>query len=118
MTNSTGQQAEQLAANYLSKQGLKVIDRNFHCRFGEIDLIALDSKSLVFIEVRYRKNEKIMSVFETIDKHKCRKLVTTSEYYLNKNRKYHFMTCRYDVIGITGELNAPSIEWIKNAFQA
>ena len=116
--NSSGKQAEAIAANYLSKQGIKIIERNFHCRFGEIDLIGLTDQYLVFIEVRYRKDEHYMTVFETIDKHKCRKLVTTSEYYLNSHRKYQDMTCRYDVIGITGEISDPAIEWIKNAFQA
>ncbi len=116
--NYAGLQAEQLADSYLSKQGLKIIEKNFYCRFGEIDLIALDGKSLVFIEVRFRKNENQMSVFETIDYKKCRKLVTTSEYYLNTHRKYQTLNCRYDVVGITGELDTPSIKWIKNAFQA
>ena len=116
--NQSGNKAEDIAGKYLSKQNIRILDRNFHCRYGEIDLIGLDDQCLVFIEVRYRKDEYYMSVFETIDKHKCRKLVTTSEYYLTTHRKYRNMTCRYDVIGITGELTAPVIEWIKNAFQA
>jgi putative endonuclease len=116
--NQTGQIAENIAANYLSQQGLKQIDRNFRCRFGEIDLIGLDQKILVFIEVRYRKNETYLAVVETIDQRKCRKLIITSKYFLNKHRNYQSYQCRYDVIAITGELDEPAIEWIKNAFQA
>lgn len=116
--NQSGKHAEEIAATYLANQGITILDKNFRCRFGEIDLIGLDKQCLVFIEVRYRKNEKHMAVIETIDKHKCRKLVITSEYYLNKHPIYRKSACRYDFIGITGELEMPGIEWIKNAFQA
>ena len=116
--NHAGKIAEDIAAQYLSNQGLKLIDRNFHCRFGEIDLIALDKEILTFIEVRYRKNEQYLAVVETIDQHKCRKIIISSEYYLSKHKNYRSYQCRYDVIAITGELNKPVIEWIKNAFQA
>ncbi len=117
-SNHTGKIAEGIAAQYLTKQGLKLIDRNFHCRFGEIDLIGFDKEILTFIEVRYRKNEQYLAVVETIDQHKCRKLIITSEYYLTQHKNYRSYQCRYDVIVITGELNKPVIEWIKNAFQA
>tara|TARA_R110000782_G_scaffold16637_2_gene47401 strand:- start:1671 stop:2045 length:375 start_codon:yes stop_codon:yes gene_type:complete len=116
--NHTGKIAEDIAAQYLGNQGLKLIDQNFHCRFGEIDLIGLDNEILTFCEVRYRKNEKYLAVVETIDQHKCQKLIITSEYYLNQHKKYRSYQCRYDVIAITGELSQPAIEWIKNAFQA
>lgn len=117
-TNQSGKLAEELAANYLAEQKIKLITRNFHCRFGEIDLIGLDNEILLFIEVRYRKDEHYLAAVETIDKHKCKKIVTTSKYYLNKHRKYQSYYCRYDVITLTGALDKPVIEWIKNAFQA
>lgn len=116
--NVAGKIAEDIAADYLTKQGLKLISRNFHSRFGEIDLIALEQDTLVFIEVRYRKNERYLAVVETIDVRKCRKLVATSEYYLLKHKAFRNYQCRYDVIAITGDLDRPVIEWIKNAFQA
>jgi putative endonuclease len=115
-SNHTGKIAEDIAADYLNKQGLKLIDRNFHSRFGEIDLIGLDEEILTFVEVRYRKNEEYLAVVETIDQHKCRKIIISSEYYLSKHKNYRYYQCRYDVITITGELNQPVIEWIKNAF--
>ena len=116
--NQSGKIAEDIAANYLNEQGLKTIFRNFRCRFGEIDLIGLDREILVFVEVRYRHNENRLAVVETINQHKCRKLIITSKFYLNKYRNYQSYQCRYDVIAITGELDKPAIEWIKNAFQA
>ena len=116
--NNAGKIAEDIAAQYLSNRGLKLISRNFHCRFGEIDLIGLDKEILTFIEVRYRKSEQYLAVVETIDEHKCRKIIISSEYYLSKHKSYRSHQCRYDVIAITGELNKPVIKWIKNAFQA
>ncbi len=116
--NQSGKQAEEFAANYLAKQNVKIISRNFYCRFGEIDLIGLEQEILLFIEVRYRKNENYLAAIETIDRHKCKKIITTSKYYLNKFRNYQSYLCRYDVITLTGELDEPVIEWIKNAFQA
>ena len=117
-TNQTGKTAENIAANYLANQNVKIITRNFHSRFGEIDLIAMNQEILLFIEVRYRKNEHFLTAIETIDQRKCNKIIITSEYYLNKHKKFQSHLCRYDVITLTADLNMPVIEWIKNAFQA
>ena len=117
-TRKSGKRAEDIAANYLKKQNVKIISRNFHSRFGEIDLIGLEKETLVFIEVRYRKNKNYLSAIETIDRHKCKKIIITSEVYLNKRKKYQSYQCRFDVITITGEINEPVIKWIKSAFQA
>jgi len=115
---TAGKIAEDIAAEYLRKQGLDIIKRNFHSRFGEIDLITIDQDILVFVEVRYRKNEHYLAAIETIDQNKCRKLIMTSEYFLSKHNTYKSHQCRYDVITLTGDLNRAVIEWIKNAFQA
>lgn len=117
-TRKSGKRAETLAAKYLTKQNVKIITQNFYSRFGEIDLIVLDRETLGFIEVRYRKNENYLSAIETIDQHKCKKIIKTSEIYLNKRKKYQSHQCRYDVITITGEPGNTVIKWIKNAFQA
>lgn len=118
MNKKSGFYAEDIASKYLVKLGMDIIDRNIHCRFGELDIIALDKQCLVFIEVRYRKNEYIMSALESIDYNKVQKLITSSSYYLTTHPKYKEHTCRYDVISLTGDLNKPDIKWIKNAFQA
>jgi len=116
--NQSGNIAESLAADYLAKQNVKIIKRNFHSRFGEIDLVGLHQDILLFIEVRYRKNEDVLAAIETIDQRKCKKIITTSKFFLNKHKNYQSHFCRYDVITLTGELDKPAIEWIKNAFQA
>ena len=118
-TRDSGQKAEAIAASYLNNHNIRIIEQNFHSRFGEIDLVALDNdNTLIFIEVRYRKDELMMQVAETIDPAKCRKLIKTSEYYLTKHLEHHYKQCRYDFIGIVGDLKQPSIEWIKNAFSS
>ncbi|NOG61378.1 MAG: YraN family protein [Proteobacteria bacterium] len=115
---SSGKQAEDIAKNYLVERAIKIVSRNFHSRFGEIDIIGIDNDILIFFEIRYRKNEHFLSAVETVDQHKCKKIVITSEVYLNKHKKYQSYFCRYDVITISGALEQPVIEWIKNAFQA
>ncbi len=122
LNNSTllGQEAETLATNYLIEHGLGIIEKNFHSRFGEIDIIAEDkNKVLAFIEVRYRQNTTYMDVVETIDHNKCRKIIKTSQYYLSQHHAYRQHQYRYDFIGIVNNSKQqPVIEWIKNAFQA
>ncbi|MGB1799372.1 MAG: YraN family protein [Gammaproteobacteria bacterium] len=118
MSKLKGKQAEDIAANYLKQQNIKIITRNFHSRFGEIDLIGLDKEILTFIEVRYRKDEQRLTAIETIDQNKCKKIIKTSEAFLNKHKKYQPYYCRFDVITITGEFSEPVILWIKDSFQA
>ena len=116
-TRQTGKLTEAIAAEFLSKHELIIVDKNFSCRFGEIDLVATERDFLVFVEVRYRKQEHFMSAAESIDRNKINKLISASQFYLSKNRKLQNMQCRFDFIGITGELAKPRIEWVKDAFQ-
>ncbi len=116
--NITGKQAEALACHYLQKQQLTLIDQNYHCRRGEIDLIMQDHQTLVFIEVRYRKNARFGSALESVDLRKQVKIITTAEHYLlQTDHQYH--DYRFDVIAImpVQENTQQEITWIKNAFQ-
>ena len=74
-TLTTGQQAELLACQYLQQYKLKLITKNYHCRRGEIDLIMQDKKTLVFIEVRYRKNDRFGSALESVNYKKQAKIM-------------------------------------------
>ena len=107
-----GAHAEDIASRYLVGQGLRPIARNYRCRGGEIDLIMQDSNSLVFIEVRYRKDARFGTPAATVTPAKQRKLTRAALHYLQSGK--HDLACRFDVIGIHGSGNA--IEWIKNAF--
>jgi putative endonuclease len=116
-TRKIGAEAERLAQNYLEKKGLRLITHNYHCRSGEIDLIMLDGNFLVFVEVRYRKNDIFGSAAESVTGHKQRRLLTTANYFLQSEKSYKDNSCRFDVITVSGQYN-PQIEWIKDAFQA
>ena len=118
LSKEKGDFAENIAVTFLKNHGLKLLDRNIHCRFGEIDIIALDGDCLVFVEVRYRQDNAIATAIETVDRHKRKKIIHTSQYYLNQQKDYQHYQYRYDVIAMAGELDKPKIDWIKNAFQA
>ena len=84
-TASTGNAAEQLATEYLQAQGLRLLTRNYRSRFGEIDLIMQDGKTVVFIEVRLRKSQNFGGAEASITSSKQHKIVMTAEYYLQEN---------------------------------
>jgi putative endonuclease len=107
-----GNTAEQLAATFLQKKGLTLLERNFRCAHGEIDLIMRDGKTLVFVEVRLRSNTNFGGAAMSITRSKQQKLTRTAERYLQIHGD---TTCRFDAILMqSADLNA--VEWIQNAF--
>ncbi len=108
-----GDQAEQLAADFLHNQGLKLLEKNYRCRFGEIDLILLHKKTLVFAEVRLRKNQNFGGAAASITAQKQTKIIHTAQHYLSM--QHNLPACRFDVV-LLNELSDNHIEWIQNAF--
>lgn len=108
-----GDDKERLAEDYLTAKGFLLIERNFLCKAGEIDLIMKDQDFLVFIEVRYRENNDFGGALESITAGKQRKLRRAAEFYLLQQFGNTPPPCRFDVVGIEGE---NELEWIKNAF--
>ena len=113
-----GRQAEQMALEFLKKNKLKLVDRNYRTNHGEIDLIMHDGNHLIFVEVRSRKRNSLVSPAETIDNNKRLRIIRASQRYLLENRKISWNSCRFDVVTITGNKKQNDIEWIKNAFDA
>jgi len=115
-----GNKAEELVLDYLAKQGLNLIDQNYITKFGEIDIIMQDltSNTLVFVEVRYRKDNKFSSAIETVDTHKQNKIIKSAKLFLQKHSEYQQSVCRFDVVGVESDLKYPEITWIKDAFEA
>ena len=111
-----GQIAENTALEYLLARGLSLIERNYHSRTGEIDLIMEDADTLVFVEVRYRKTKKFGSPLESITQNKQNHLTQCAQYYLSSNRINR--PSRFDVVGISPNRESLDIEWIPNAFAA
>lgn len=108
-----GAQAEQLAAQYLQQQGLKLLQVNYHCRFGEIDLIMQDGETVVFVEVRLRSNGAFGGAAASIDARKQAKLVKTAQHYLTTLKR--MPPCRFDAI-VMSTADIAAIEWLKGAF--
>ena len=109
----TGTQYEERAAEYLIAQNYQILERNYRIRSGEIHIIARDGTVLVFIEVKYRKNEESGNPLEAVDIRKQKKIINVARYYLYQ-KKYGDVPCRFDVIGICSS----HIEHIKDAFWA
>lgn len=116
----TGEAAEEDACQFLIGQKLKLVCKNYRCRFGEIDLIMQDQQSLVFVEVRYRKHSQFGSGAESITVSKQRKLIKTASYYLQKTSGTTQLAARFDVISMSPDIKSKQskIDWIKDAFQA
>lgn len=115
-SNDIGSQAENLALQHLEQQGLNLIERNYHCRGGEIDLIMVDNSVLVFVEVRYRKSATFGSAIESVNKVKQKRIIHTAQYFLQQQSPSH-TSCRFDVVAITPKQHASEITWLKDAFQ-
>ncbi|NND80831.1 MAG: YraN family protein [Gammaproteobacteria bacterium] len=114
-TGTLGNRAEKLALDYLRKQGLSLLEKNYRSRFGEIDLIMRQNDYLVFVEVRYRKSGDYGGALASIDQRKQRKLRRTAETYLQRH-KASDQACRFDILCLQGELDQAQIEWLENAF--
>lgn len=109
--NNKGLAAEQLAETYLLKQGLSLKEKNYHCRYGEIDLIMQSDDTLVFVEVRLRKNKLFGSAIDSITAQKQQKLLRTAQHFLQQHGE---QACRFDVIALSS-LSISEVEWIQNA---
>lgn len=110
---------EKLAEDYLKKQGLKTLTRNFHSRFGEIDLIMQDKQVIVFIEVRARKQHAQVSAIDSIHPSKINKIRVTAEQYLLQFDE--LPECRFDFVAITTDNSNENnkiaeINWLQNVF--
>jgi putative endonuclease len=113
-----GKQAEYHACVFLQKQGLSLLDQNYNCRHGEIDLIMLDQDDIVFVEVRSRSRRDYGGAAESINKKKQLKLIKTATHFLQKRKCLYKVSSRFDVIAIQWTADDWQLEWIKNAFSA
>lgn len=110
-----GAQAEQQAARFLQRQGLKLLQQNYRCRYGEIDLIMQDGNTLVFAEVRLRSRSDFGGAAASINASKRVKLVRTAQHYLATLA--HIPPCRFDAV-LLQATDDSNIEWLRNAFGA
>lgn len=114
-TRFKGNQYEDLAAKHVKSAGLEIVQRNFSCKKGEIDIIAKQGERLIFIEVRFRKSAHFGSAANTVNKQKQQKIRYTAEYYLKQNQlNINHVATRFDIIAFDG--GPQQIRWLKAAF--
>ena len=122
-TRGRGAKIEAFAQAWLSRAGLRAVAANSNYRFGEPDLVMFDDSghdggTLVFIEVRYRRDTSFGGGAASIDAGKRRRLVRAAQAFLVAHRNYANAACRFDVIDASGDPEAPAIFWLRDAFRA
>ncbi len=110
-----GQQGEREAEQFLAAQRYTIIARNYRCPFGEVDLIALDRQTIVFVEVRTHTGEAFGDPLASVTARKQRQIARTALHYLSRNRLSD-REARFDVIGIRWEKEKPHLTHIRGAF--
>ncbi len=111
----SGKEAERWASEFLERQGLKPVAKNYRCRLGEIDLVMQDEEQLVFVEVRQRSNRDFGGAAASVDRHKQRRIVLAARHYLSRLRS--LPSCRFDVV-LMDDDQGSNAQWIRNAFDA
>ena len=111
-----GAAAEALAARYLERQRLRIVGRNYRCRGGEIDLIAEDAGTTVFVEVRQRSSARFGGAAQSIDARKRARIVLAAQHYLASSGRPD-RRCRFDVV-LLADPGGSDLEWIRSAFDA
>jgi len=115
-----GLRFEKEAEKYLERQGLALLQSNYRCRFGEIDLIMLDRDSICFVEVRFRSSDRFGGASASITPAKQRKIVKAALCYLSQNQRLQKRAPRFDALLIQRQADSGELDfnWIENAFYA
>jgi putative endonuclease len=92
-----------VAAFYLEEKGIRILERNFRSRAGEVDIIALDGETVIFAEVKTWSAYGIEALEQSLNDKKRRKIIETSKYFISLHREYKYMAIRFDVIFISPE---------------
>jgi putative endonuclease len=111
VTGSPGRDAEDAALAFLQRQGLRLLQRNYRCRFGEIDLVMRDGSATVFIEVRLRGSRNFGGAAESITVAKRARLLAAARHYLSSHGSVP--QCRFDAVLLNGD---GALDWVRNAF--
>ncbi len=106
-----GLKGETLACKKLKKMGYKIIERNYKCKLGELDIIAMHKGVLVFVEVKSRTSLLFGRPCLAVDEYKQQKLIKLAQYYINTTEQYNIL-CRFDVVEVLDD----SVNVIQNAF--
>lgn len=105
-----------MARQHLESRGLRLLDAGWRCRLGELDLVMIDDGVLVFIEVRVRRQDSLVTPQESIDRHKRRRVIQAARHWLMHHPGEAELPARFDVVAI--EDDDGRVDWIRNAFDA
>jgi putative endonuclease len=111
-----GREGERVAERFLKKKGYAVVERNYRCRGGEVDLIALDRRVIVFVEVKTRTDHQFGNPLEAVEPRKQRRMIHAAQFFLHE-KKLHQREARFDVVGISWPGDDPVVEHVQNAFE-
>ncbi|MDF0730726.1 YraN family protein [Pseudomonas entomophila] len=115
---AAGQAAESQALDHLRGHGLQLLARNWRCKGGELDLVMLDTDTVVFVEVRYRLHGSYGGALGSIDGRKQKRLVLAANQFLHEEPRWTDHPCRFDVVALQGSHHAGRpLQWLKNAFE-
>jgi putative endonuclease len=112
-----GISGENLACDALAKQGYEILATRYRTRVGEIDIVAVDGPTLVFVEVKTRRSDRCGVPAEAVTRRKRRRIVTMARWYLTA-KSLHGCLCRFDVVTVLWQERSPVVEVVKNAFMA
>ena len=111
-----GQQGERIAEQYLKRKGYTLVKRNYRCPTGEVDLILLDRRVIVFVEVKTRSDQSFGTPLEAVEIRKQQRVIRAAQFFLNQ-KKLHQREARFDVVGISWQGREPIVQHIENAFE-
>jgi len=111
-----GKEGERVAEQYLRKKGYRVVERNYRCSAGEVDLIVLDRRVIVFVEVKTRTDHRFGTPLEAVELRKQHKMIQAAQFFLSQ-KKLHQRDARFDVVGISWPGGEPLVEHVQNAFE-
>jgi putative endonuclease len=118
-STGVGQKAEEAAAKFLIEKGFKLLDQNYRCHLGEIDLIMHDQRTLVFVEVKSRSSNKFGPAALAVNPKKQMRIIRVAQRYIQeKGYKEQTQNIRFDVVGLDNFPDEPLIQHYQNAFQA
>ncbi|MGY3265938.1 YraN family protein [Lysobacter sp. HA35] len=117
-TRSRGARVEVAAREHLIRAGLTPVAANANYRFGELDLVMREGATLVFVEVRYRADDRFGGGAQSITHAKRRKLVQAASAFLAAHPRWSDASCRFDVIDASGDVERPALTWLRDAFRA
>ena len=111
-----GREAEAAAQQHLEQQGLRLVAANYRCRYGELDLIMRQGSTLVFVEVRERKQGRFGGADASVTRSKQEKVIATAQHFLQHHAEFRHSPARFDVVAINTQSGSSTIEWIQAAF--